>query len=118
MPDPYGPTEQEIRDWAAKAKTEREAWVRGPDAKEQKSWARAQRRRRILEAAVSGDLDNEAAERELDEAIDREWRVFRRKIVAESGRAFFALSGLLLTGFSALQRAGEAWQEGYKRRRV
>lgn len=44
----YGPTDDEIEDWARRAQKTRRDWAKGPSKKEKAAWARREARRRKL----------------------------------------------------------------------
>ena len=116
--DPYGPTDEEIDKWLQDQRRQRKEYVEGPTPEDTVAWKRAIRRRRLLEAAVAGDLEDEEAQKELDDAIDRERRALRRKLYGNSERVLFALGSVLLSGLATLKEGNTVWKEGYRRRRV
>jgi hypothetical protein len=70
------PTDDEVEEWAARERSRREAWLRGPGEEEKRAWAEARRQR--AQGFESGLAASGPTDAEVDEWAEREAERRRR----------------------------------------
>jgi hypothetical protein len=110
--DPFGPTTEEVEEWARREHERRERWLQGPTDEEKRMWASRERQRRVT--AVSRGVP--PAESPLEDPVAR--RMMRDAELLSAGAASWVLGGPFWV-MSQLMRSGRALErESMRARRV
>jgi hypothetical protein len=97
------PTQAEIDAWAAREKTRREEWLRGPTDEERAEYARHVRQRRLADTFDIG-------EQRIENGVRQGLRYGREGQLAAEG-AMFLLYRWSRRTLDELVRAGRTWEE-------